>query len=167
VNFEAFLDAELPTLSRYARALTGDAQSAHDVLADALVQAHIHWRRVESAQRPLAYVRRMITNRFLMEQRSWNHRSMRATDPAKLPERGYVESNRVEDRSQLEALLRELPRPQRAAIVLRYYLDLSDADIAAELGCSMSAVRTFVSRGLKVMRVTVSSNDVPAPEPTP
>lgn len=153
MTFDAFLDAELDSLTQYARVLTGDPQVAHDVLANALVRAFTRWRTIEQTDNPRAYVRRIVTNCFLMERRSWWHRKtdstetmtmLAATDPAR---------SRVDDRSELDALLRKLPKQQRAAIVLRYYLDVSDNEIGTVLNCSSGAARTYISRGLKSMRI--------------
>ena len=157
VTFEEFLDAELDGLGRYVRVLTGDRQQAHDTLAEALIKVQVHWRRIAQMERPLAYVRRIVTNQFLEERRSWAARMLRSMNPESLPELIPVGAGsgtgRIDDRSQLHALLATLPRQQRAAIVLRHYLDLTDAEIADALGCSAGAVRTYISRGFATLRL--------------
>ncbi len=106
--------------------------------------------------RPLPYVRRIITNTFLQQKRSWVDRMFRSMSPEALPERSAAaQVDRVDDRSQLHRLLETLPRQQRAAIVLRHYLDLTDAEIADALGCSAGAVRANISRGFARLRLTV------------
>lgn len=153
MTFEEFLAAEMATLSRYARVLTGDRDLAHDVLADALIRAQLKWTRIGSMERPGAYVRSIVTNGFFSEKRRWSSRFIRATYSGELPDRaGPGGGGAVDDRDQLDQMLRTLPRQQRAAIVLRYYLDLPDPDIAAELRCSESAVRSYISRGLAAVR---------------
>lgn len=142
MTFEEFLDAELDGLGRFARVLTGDRQQAHDTLADSLIKVQMHWRRIGDMDRPLPYVRRIITNTFLQQKRSWVDRMFRSMSPEALPERSSApQLARVDDRSQLHELLGTLPRQQRAAIVLRHYLGLTDAEIADALGCSTGAVQ--------------------------
>ena len=157
MTFEEFLDAELDGLGRYARVLTGDRQQAHDTLAEALIKVQVHWRRIGQMERPLAYVRRIVTNQFLEERRSWAARMFRSMNPESLPELTPVGAGsgtgRIDDRAQLHALLATLPKQQRASIVLRHYLDLTDAEIADALGCSAGAVRTYISRGFATLRL--------------
>ena len=75
-------------------------------------------------------------------------------DPAQLPEQhARPAGDRIDDRDELGALLAGLPRQQRAAIVLRYYLGLEDAAVAEQLGCSVSTVRSNMSRALARLRV--------------
>ena len=140
MTFDEILDAELDGLRRYAQVLTGDRQEAHDTLAEALIKVQSHWRRIEVLDRPLQYVRRVVTNQFLQERRSWSARMFRSMNPGSLPQPaplGESEVRRVDDRSELHTLLASLPRQQRAAIVLRHYLDLqarpSDLQFAARL----------------------------------
>lgn len=157
MTFDEFLDAELDGLRRYAQVLTGDRQQAHDTLAEALIKVQSQWRRIEVLDRPLLYVRRVVTNQFLQERRSWSARMFRSMNPESLPQPAAVgesEVRRVDDRSELHTLLASLPGQQRAAIVLRHYLDLSDQDIAQILSCSAGAVRTYISRGFASLRLT-------------
>jgi RNA polymerase sigma-70 factor (sigma-E family) len=157
VTFEEFLDAELAGLRRYAAVLTGDPQRAHDVLADALLRAHTGWSRIGRMEFPLAYVRRMVTSTFLSERRRWSVRMIRVSSSGELPDAAMPDpTDGVDDRGQLHHLLAGLPLRQRAAVVLRYYLDLPDAEIAAELGITRAAVRTAISRGLAALRVSAA-----------
>ena len=172
MTFEEFLAVELAPLTRYARALTGDRDLAHDVLADALIRAHLKWARIAGMERPAAYVRSMVTNGFFSHKRRWSSRFVRATFDGELPDRGTSGGDgSVDDRDQLDQMLRNLPRHQRAAIVLRYYLDLPDRDIAAELRCTESAVRSYISRGLAAVRAQTTGDDsdavVPDHRPVP
>ena len=165
MTFEGFLDAELDGLRHFARVLTGDRQGAHDVLAEALVQAFIRWEKIERMDNPSAYVRRMITNGFLMDRRSWWRRHTQS-EAAELPAATGGLQDGVDDRLELDWLLRMLPKQQRAAVVLRYYLDVSDQEIAELLGCSAGAARTYISRGLKSMRISNSDQTTSnAPNP--
>jgi RNA polymerase sigma-70 factor (sigma-E family) len=160
VTFEEFLDAELACLRRYAAVLTGDPQRAHDVLADALLKAHTGWSRIGRMDFPLAYVRRMVTSTFLSERRRWSVRMIRVSPSGDLPDAALPDpAAGVDDRDQLHALLAGLPPRQRAAVVLRYYLDLPDAGIAAELGISQPAVRTMISRALGSLRIAAADEE--------
>lgn len=156
-TYEQFVAAELPALTRYARVLTGDRQAAHDVVADALVAARLKWNRIQGLEYPAAYVRRIVTTTFLAERRRWSTRHIRST--GFVPDRPTPDpSGAVDDRAALHMLLAGLPRQQRAALVLRFYLDLADDVIATEIGCSVGAVRGYVSRGLAALRITAADD---------
>lgn len=155
MTFEEFVNAELDGLRRYARLLAGGPDSGHDLLADTLVRAQLRWGRIGRMDSPGGYVRSMVTSGFLSERRRWSTRYIRTTATGELPDRPAVApsaQHSVDDRDQLNQLLVSLPRQQRAAIVLRFYLDRSDTAIAAELGCSVGAVRAYISRGLATLR---------------
>ena len=159
VTFDEFVRKELAALAGYARVLTGDRQAAHDVLADVLVKAQVKWKRIGVMDTPGAYVRRMITNAFLDERRRWSTRHLRSV-PA-LPEvAGPDRTSSVDDRAELHLLLSRLPRQQRAAIVLRYYLDLADDEIGREIGCSAVAARSYISRGLTSLRINANQDSL-------
>jgi RNA polymerase sigma-70 factor (sigma-E family) len=162
VTFDEFLDSELDGLDRYTRVLTGDRQLAHDTLADSLIKVQRHWKKISAMDLPLAYVRRTIANTFLDERRSWARRMLHPVSPDRLPDDPRPSSGvvSVDDRAHLHDLLRQLPRQQRAALVMRHYLDLKDAEIADALSCSTGAVRTYISRGLATLRLLPS--DPPA-----
>lgn len=160
ITFEEFLDTQLAPLTRYARVLTGDRQSAHDLLADTLVTASRKWETIGQLELPVAYVRRMVTNRHIDLTRrhrrfSWTH---------KLPEdhqlhTGLDHTNGVHQRGFLDELLRELPAPQRAALIYRFYLGLPDEEIAQELGMKVGSVRSAISRGLATLRTRTTAQD--------
>jgi len=154
VTFEEFVSVQLPALTRYARVLTGDRQDAHDVLADALIVAHLRWRRISKMDYPAAYVRRIVTSTFLSRKRRWSARNVKLTATGDLPERAGADATaQIDDQNQLHGLLAQLPDRQRAALVLRYFLDLSDQQTADELGCTRSTVRSLVARGLASLRI--------------
>jgi len=145
-TFEAFLDAELDGLRRYAQLLAGNRHDAHDLLADTLVNAQIHWDKVGAATRPGAYVRKMLTNGHISQARRWSIRTIRPSDPASLPERtGPDPTTWVDDLDELHRLLTGLVPQQRAAVVLRYYLQVPDEEIGRELGCRRNIKATQTS----------------------
>jgi RNA polymerase sigma-70 factor (sigma-E family) len=151
LTFDSFLDEHLEPLQHYARALCGDRHSAHDLVADTLVAASERWERIGRTDRPQAYVRRMITNRYIDHTRRYR-RTVRAQ--ALLETTGVVRDpiTAVEQRQYLDGLLQALPPQQRAALVLRFYLDRPDTEIAAELGVTVGSVRSAISRGLAALR---------------
>lgn len=163
MDFEHFLDRELDGLARYARTLSGDRERAHDLLAESMLKVQRAWPRISRTDSPAAYVRRIITNTLISDRRSWFARTVFLTTSGGLPERPTSgEAARVEDRDELDRMLQSLPPTQRAAIVLRYYLDLDDSQIAAEMHCSVPSVRSYISRGLAVLRI--SHSDQPRQE---
>lgn len=157
MTFDEFLNLELAGLRKYSAVLTGDPQRAQDVLADALLRAHTGWSRIGTMEFPAAYVRRMVTSEFLAEKRRWSVRMIRPTRTGELPEVLLADpASAVDDRAHLAHLLAALPPRPRAAIVLRYYLGLDTADVAAELGITSGAARTAISRGLAALRIAVA-----------
>jgi RNA polymerase sigma-70 factor (sigma-E family) len=154
VTFEEFLHAEMAGLARYAGALTGDHHQAEDVLSDALLVVSTRWWRISRMAHPLAYVRRVVTNTFLSEQRKIRRRRTEVSaDPAVLDRRGHEPHGAVEDRDLVDRLLSQLPDRQRAAVVLRYLFDQSDEDIAAALACSTATVRSHLSHARAALRL--------------
>jgi RNA polymerase sigma-70 factor (sigma-E family) len=153
-RFEAFVADRLDRLLRYATALTCDPHLAQDVVQDVLLRAQRRWDRIEAMHAPDAYVRRMITNEYL----SWRRRRAAHTvasthgtldalgTPTADPATGYAERDAMRHRIAV------LPRKQRAAILLRYYEDCADAEIAEVLGCSAGTVRSHISRALATLR---------------
>jgi RNA polymerase sigma factor (sigma-70 family) len=97
----------------------------------------------------------MVTNAYVDWRRTgwWRLNVLRARpeDAANVP-RSADHADQSADRDQLWALLRTLPHRQRAALVLRYYEDLSDADVAEVLDCAVGTVRSLISRGLATLR---------------
>ncbi|GAA3273899.1 MULTISPECIES: SigE family RNA polymerase sigma factor [Dactylosporangium] len=148
--FEEFLAARLPALTRYATALAGDPNTGADVLQDVLVKAQPRWSRIAAMDEPEAYVRRMVINELVSARRRIVARLRREShDP---PEPVADGAEQRAERDALMRLIRELPTRQRIVIVLRYFEDLADADIAALLGCSEGTVRSQASRALATLR---------------
>lgn len=149
-EFSAFVRAHSTTLLRAAYLLTGDRSSAEDLVQETFLRLYPRWSRVQDADVPLAYVRRSLTNNFLNSRRRGG-REVLVADP---PERGYSQdpAGPLSDRQLVRGLLAGLPAKQRAVLVLRFYSGLSDAEIAADLGCREGTVRSIVSRGLAALR---------------
>ncbi|HJQ41667.1 MAG TPA: SigE family RNA polymerase sigma factor, partial [Jatrophihabitantaceae bacterium] len=151
LGFAEFVQAQTAALLRTAYLLTGNGHSAEELVQDTLVRLFGKWDRVQAAEQPLAYVRRALANAYINDRRRASSREIRLDV---IPERVDVRdmTGRIADRDELWPLLLALPNRQRAAIVLRYYSDLSDAEIAAALDCRVGTVRSLISRGLATMR---------------
>lgn len=158
MTFEEFLTARLPSLLRFATALTGDPHRAEDVVQDALVRAQRRWRRIAAMQAPEAYLKRMITNEYL----SWRRRRSSGEVPTAdrtLAAAGEPAADSAEshaDRHALWTMVRALAPRQRAALVLRYYEEMSYAEIGDVIGCSQATARSHVSHALAALRVDVA-----------
>ncbi len=150
-----FLHEHHVSLFRTALLLTGDSVSAEELLQDTLVRLLPRWDRVEQADRPVAYVRRALTNAFISNRRrGHHHRTVPLVRLAEAAE-GHRPLDTTHDRSVLWPALLALPERQRAAIVLRYYDDLPDAEIADAIGCRPVSVRSLVSRAMGALRSTL------------
>ncbi len=155
MTFEEFAAARLPALLRFAVMLTGDREHAQDVVQDVMIRAHGRWRRIRRTDRPDLYVKRMVTNEFISSRR---RRALRTVpldaDPG--VSGGPVHPDHADtaiDSDEMWRQLADLPRQQRAVLVLRYYEGLSDTEIADVLGCSNGTVRGYASRALATLRL--------------
>jgi RNA polymerase sigma-70 factor (sigma-E family) len=156
--FDEFVHGRGWALLRFAYVLSGDAHLAEDLVQEVLSRMHRRWERVTAMDHAEAYVRAAIVRQFL----SWRRRrAARETVLAEVPEpAGLPEPQlRVGDRDQMWRLLAGLPRAQRAVLVLRFYCDLPDDEIAALLGCGASTVRSQAARALARMRTMLAEED--------
>jgi RNA polymerase sigma-70 factor (sigma-E family) len=156
IDFEAWVAERSNALLRFAYVLTGDANLAEDAVQDALTTACARWSRVSRADDPEAYVKRMVVNAHI----SWWRRFRRRESPAAEPIRVMpAEPDGTTDRAEAEAiwaLCATLPDRQRAAVVLRFYEDLSYAEIADLLHCAEATARSSVHRALATLKATMS-----------
>lgn len=156
MDFTEYVREQRPALLRFATVLTGQAWLADDVVSDVLGRAFEKWETIDGLDRPNAYVRRMIVNGYL----SWRRRRRYSTPVADVPETAKSvddHSAQYVEREAMIARLQRLPRRQRAAVVLRYYAGLPHDEIAAQLGCKTSTVRSQISRALATLRITDES----------
>lgn len=158
MTFEAFIEAELGALTRFAGGLAGDRALAEDILSDALLKAARRWRHISALRDPAAYVRRIVVNTYLSDRRKARRRRTDPTDSLPALDRpGPDASETVAARDEVERLLATLPPRQRAVIVLRYLLDESDDQIARTLGCTPGTVRSHLSHARAALRLTVAA----------
>jgi RNA polymerase sigma-70 factor (sigma-E family) len=136
-------------LLRVAELVAMDADVAADAVAEAFARTYPHWRkgRVDDVG---AYLRRAVLNEV---SRTWRKRRPVAMPAAVASDRADRGADDVVERDRVVRALTTLPLRQRAAIVLRYYDDLSEADIAQTLGVAPGTVKSTLSRGLDRLRV--------------
>ncbi len=163
MTFEEFAATRLPALLNFAAVLTGDRAVAEDLAQDVLIRAYSRWARIGGLDRPESYVRKMILNEFL----SWRRRSWRLVlaggVPAETASSAPDHADQYTERDALLAELAKLPRRQRAVLVLRYYEDRGDAEIAELLGCAPGTVRGYASRALTALRIELGPQPPRAP----
>ncbi|MDX5460074.1 SigE family RNA polymerase sigma factor [Micromonospora tulbaghiae] len=137
-SFREFVVQRSPALSRTAYLLTGDHQLAEDLLQSALARTYRHWRRIRDGD-PEAYVRRVMYH----QQVSWwrRRRVVERLDATPAERGGGDHSEETALRLSVVAALRRLTARQRAVVVLRYYEDLTEAQVAETLGCSVGTVK--------------------------
>ncbi|MCG5442272.1 SigE family RNA polymerase sigma factor [Micromonospora sp. NIE79] len=153
MTYEEFADTRLAPLLRYAVMLTGEPHQAQDLVQETMVRVQLNWRRVARADSPERYVRRMLTNQYVDWRRgSWVRRVLLRGEPDTSVPMPTDHAQSAVDRDQVWSWLSRLPRRQRAALVLRYYEDLPDVEIADTLGCAVGTVRSSISRALATLR---------------
>jgi RNA polymerase sigma-70 factor (sigma-E family) len=152
--FAEFYAATWQRMYRTAYAVARDAGAAEDALQSAYARAFASWRRVSRADVPEAYLRRMVVNEVLGARRWAARRPERLTDAPEHLEVTPVtsEEQQLADRDALWAALERLAPRQRAVLVLRYYEDLSEAEIADALGCSRGTVKSQAADALAHLR---------------
>jgi RNA polymerase sigma-70 factor (sigma-E family) len=162
LDFASFYAAARPTLLRTTYAVTGDRQLAEDAVQVAFAQAYAAWARVAGAEDPTAYVRRIAINAALGHRRRASFR--RETSVDRPPDRPAVDPGMdALERDEVWRAVRALPPRQRAVVVLRYYEDLSEQQIADALGCRPGTVKSQASAALATLRARLSV-DQNAPE---
>lgn len=151
-EFAAFVAGRSPRLHRTAFLLTRDWALAEDLLQTALAKAWLAWPRLEADPEP--YVRKVLVNTYA----TWWRRKWRGETPTgELPDRADLRHDdvlhAVDSRGDLWDAVGRLPRRQRAVLVLRYYEDLSDAQVAELLGISVGTVKSQASKALAKLRL--------------
>jgi RNA polymerase sigma-70 factor (sigma-E family) len=149
-GFRQFALERASPLHRSAYLLCGDWHTAHDLVQETLVKAYRHWPRVQQADSPDAYVRRILIN----EVRDRWRRRERAEPVARFAVEPTVPdaADEIARRDRVLQALLELPLQQRATVVLRYLEGLSQAETAELLGCSEGTVKSQSSRALATLR---------------
>ena len=148
--FTAFVRDHGPSLLRTACLLTGERGLGEDLVQTALTRAYGKWPQVARATVPVAYVRRLMVNSHLSRLRRLAGAEQVL---AAVPERpGPHEQDRIAENETVRGALLQLSPRVRTAVVLRYFDDLSQAETARLMGCSVSTVNNHVTRGLAALR---------------
>lgn len=153
---EELYAAHYRRLVRLAILLVRDPETAEEVVQDSFVAMHGKWRTLKDPASGLAYLRQTVVNRArsVLRHRGVHsryvaaHRAVPAAEEPGADERALVD----ERRDRVLDAMRELPGRQREVLALRYYLDLSEAEIAETLGISRGAVKSHASRGVAALR---------------
>jgi RNA polymerase sigma-70 factor (sigma-E family) len=154
-SFDDFVASRSTRLLRTAYLLTHDRALAEDLVQTALSKAWFAWGRIEG--RPEAYVRRIMVNTYASWwRRRWNGEEATADLPERRPEGHRADDVRVDERTDLWRALERLPKRQRAVVVLRFYEDLSEAETAEIMQCSVGTVKSQASRALAKLRIDPS-----------
>ncbi|WTW99144.1 SigE family RNA polymerase sigma factor [Streptomycetaceae bacterium NBC_01309] len=156
--FQEFVRSQWPKLVRTAYLMTGDYAEAEDVAQTALARAGASWRRIQASERPDAYVRRILVNCNNNRFRRKRPALVFGDKPVDVP--GPDPTHRVDQREALRGALLRLPPRQRAAVVLRYWEDLPEAEVALVMGCSVGTVKSQAARGLEKLRADPALADV-------
>jgi RNA polymerase sigma-70 factor (sigma-E family) len=146
------------SLVRLAAMLVRDIPTAEEVVQDAFVAMHGGWQRLKDTEKALAYLRQAVVNRSrsVLRHRTVVDKNMQKAPPD-MPSAEHGAFVLLE-RSAVVAALRHLPDRQREAIVLRYYADLSEAEIAATMGISRGAVKSHTARGMAALRAALEQD---------
>jgi len=152
--FDEMVDAHARALLRTAYLLTGDAHLAEDLLQTALARTWTRWRTIRDTDRADSYVRPVMATTCT----AWWRRRWRGEVPTgELPDvPGIADAMAgIDHRDEMAHALSLLTARQRATVVLRFYEDLSEADIAVALGCRPGTVKSLLHRGLAELRKVV------------
>ncbi|MGC5009796.1 SigE family RNA polymerase sigma factor [Streptosporangium sp. DT93] len=146
-EFREYVVARGPTLLRAAHRLTGSANDAEDLLQSALVRTYLAWDRIHDRAALDGYVRRAMVN---INISWWRRRRLEEYPSEHLPEPALPGGRSLPER--VEQALERLPTRMRAAVVLRYYEDMTEVEVARTLGISVGTVKSTVSRGMAKLR---------------
>lgn len=165
IDFHGFVAARSASLFRGALVLTGNREAAEDLVQETLERVCRKWRTIAAKDAPDAYVRRIMVNlandRWRRFRRTVPHQD---TGDRAAPGDEY---GRVDSRDQLVRALQHLPMRMRTVVVLRYFHDLTEAQIAADLRISPSTVRSQLARGIEKLRSQYPALSGPSPrQPT-
>ena len=153
-GFAEFVAARSAALFRTAVLIVGDRHAAEDLVQGALERAYRHWDRVAGMEAPEAYVRRILANLAA------DHHRLQGRGPLPLLEHDSATRDRsvdVDEHDAVMRVLRQLPPRMRTVLVLRYYDDLTEAQIAEALGISVGTVKSQAARALAKLREAMAS----------
>ena len=160
-EFDRFVAAAGDGLLRAAYLITWDLADAEDLVQECLFKVARRWPRVRKMQHPTAYARTVLVHLALDDGKHRSRRRAELAHSAAVPLEQHQDDTavrvlgRVEASADLTRALGDLPPRQRVALVLRYFEDLSEADVAEAMGCSVGTVKSTTSRALERLRSVV------------
>jgi RNA polymerase sigma-70 factor (sigma-E family) len=163
-GFDGWVHASSPRLRRLAYLLTGDLDEADDLLQSAYAKVLPRWHKISTYDSPEAYMHRVMVN---LRTSWWRRTRNREWPTDEIPEASWRAGTPGEEDAAVEsqallASLRALPERQRAAVVLRHWCDLSEAQTADVMKCTVGTVKSNASRGLAHLRAALAQTpDLP------
>jgi RNA polymerase sigma-70 factor (sigma-E family) len=158
-EFETYVRSHGLQLCRIAFLLTGDRHLAEDVVQASLAKAAVRWERIVAAGDPTPYVRQVIVHEAI----AWRRRRSNCEVPVAVVPEVPLDSSpelSLDRRDRLQHALVRVPARQRAAVVLRFYEDLSEAETARAMGCSVGTVKSQTAKGLARLRELLGEGPV-------
>jgi RNA polymerase sigma-70 factor (sigma-E family) len=149
--FRDYVRSRSRALLRTAYLLTGNAADAEDLVQSALAKTYVAWDRIEDRGALDGYVRRAMVNTHISW---WRRRRLDEYPTDEIPDQAVVDhsvSNEMQE--TLRRAIDRLPQRMRAAVMLRYYDDMSEAEVAEVLGVSLGTVKSTVSRAMAKLRI--------------
>jgi RNA polymerase sigma-70 factor (sigma-E family) len=158
-DFDTYAREHGRALCRSAFLLTGDHHLAEDLVQTALAKVAPRWDRIAADADPTPYVRTVIVRTAI----AWHRRRWRGEVPTSpMPEpAGADQLDRIAGRDRLRRALLGVPPRQRAALVLRFYEDLSEGETARVMGCSVGTIKSQTAKGLARLRTLLDQEDGP------
>jgi RNA polymerase sigma-70 factor (sigma-E family) len=166
-EFHRFFEEHHRELARLAFLLSGDADAADDLAADAFVAAWRRWERVRAADQPLAYVRKIVINLASSRVRRLVRERAKLTAAHALTTE-WTDAPDVPGMLDVRAALQRLPARKRACVVLRHAFDLSEQETARALGISVGTVKSQTSKGVaELEKLLRAQQEVATTPPAP
>jgi RNA polymerase sigma-70 factor (sigma-E family) len=165
VEFERFVTSHLHGLLQTSYLMVSDWAEAEDLVQECLLRVARRWPKVRTMKHPGAYARRVLVNLTLdgAKRRTRSSQELEALDGGEPPATGIDQDadaiTTCADASELLGVLRLLPVRQRVVLVLRYFGDFSEAQVAETLGCPVGTIKSATSRGLAQMREILEASD--------
>ena len=157
--FRDYVLARGTALLRMAVMLTGNRADAEDLVQAALAKTYLAWGKINDRAAIDAYVRRAMVNTHISW---WRHRKLEEFPTDELPDQVVADHARDSDMAEVvRRALDRLPRRMRAAVMLRYFEDMTEPEIAAALGISLGTVKSTVSRAVARLRVDAELGEEP------
>lgn len=158
-DFGEYVAARQRSLVRMAYLLTGQRESAEDLVQAALARTYLAWGRIRDKAAADGYVRKIMVREHIgWWRRAWRHRERTVEN---VPDKGATPAHDPCERDELWQLVKTLPPRQKAVVVLRFYEDLSEAQTAELLDCSIGTVKSQTSRALAKLRTRLGENEDP------